>query len=63
MESEESVRRWELNESHTGGCKAKTDDRVLVSFDGDVGLARKIFGRRRDDGDWGLGKLVGKRLF
>ncbi|MEK6408062.1 MAG: hypothetical protein AABN34_13965 [Acidobacteriota bacterium] len=58
MKSEESVSGRELHKCHAGRSKAKTDDGILVSFDGDVGLARKILRKSRDEGDRMLWELI-----
>ena len=59
MESEESVSGGKLHKSHAGRCKAKTDDGILVSFDRDISLTRKIFRGSRDEGDGRQRKLIG----
>ena len=59
MQSEESVSGGKLHKGHAGRCKAKTNDGILVSFDRDIGLARKILWRSRDEGNRRERKLIG----
>src|SRR5882724_1228677 len=59
MKSEESVSSRELHKSDAGRCKAKADDGILVSFNRDISLARKIFRGSRDEGNRRERELIG----